>query len=245
MMQSTIKKQHGAVLAFCLVMLLLLTIAGTRMIQQNKQQLEIANSARLLTQEFANAEGVLAEAENLLETDAAHTDPTDNPVDLYDESHQCTPIDTVFKQQILLAGTVLIDRTMDDGRKVKAEILDSWCADKNGELIRKCTSYNHITGVVTCYPLAKDPDGEVCTGKTIKEVAALFSDAEACYQHYNPRAVDDYDYTDPTIIASVPTPAPARCPVETYTIRAVSFNPSGAEREVVRGKQIKCGTNTG
>ena len=53
------KQQRGAVLAFSLVMLLLLTLAGTRMIQQNKQQLAMANNMRLSAQEFANAESIL------------------------------------------------------------------------------------------------------------------------------------------------------------------------------------------
>ena len=53
------KQQRGAVLAFSLVMLLLLTLAGTGMIQQNKQQLKMANNMRVSTQEFANAESIL------------------------------------------------------------------------------------------------------------------------------------------------------------------------------------------
>lgn len=236
---SNLNLQRGAVLAFSLVMLLLLTLAATRMIQQNKQQLEMANSVRLLTQEFANAEGVLAEAENLLETHLAHVDPTDVPVSIYHKYHQCTPIDTVFKQQILLAGTVLVNKTLSNGSTFKAEILDSSCSDESGGFVQKCTSYDYTTGVVTCYPLGV---ATVCTGKTIEEVAALFSATEACYQHYAPRCGEDYDVEDPTIIASICTLKPHKCPVETYTIKAVSSNSSGAKREVVRGKQIKCGT---
>ena len=62
------KKQRVAVLAFSLVMLLLLTLAGTRMIQQNKQQLAMANNMRVSTQEFANAESILANAKTQIPT---------------------------------------------------------------------------------------------------------------------------------------------------------------------------------
>ncbi len=62
------KKQRGAVLAFSLVMLLLLTLAGTRMIQQNKQQLAMANNMRISAQEFANAESILANAKTQILT---------------------------------------------------------------------------------------------------------------------------------------------------------------------------------
>lgn len=230
------KSQRGAVLAFSLVMLLLLTLAATRMIQLNKQQLEMANNARLMTQEFANAEGVLAEAENLVETDIAHHDPTTSPAPaIFDDNHQCTPIDTVFKQQLLLAGTVLVNKTLTDGTTLKAEITETSCGDKNGALIKTCTSYNHTTGVITCNV---GGTSENCTGKTINEIAALFPDGDACYQHYDPMCLDDAYYT----VHGECSIKPPRCPVETYKIRAVSTSANGGERELIRGKQIKCGT---
>lgn len=240
MQQLPIKKQHGAVLAFCLVMLLLLTLAGTRMIQQNKQQLEMANSARLLTQEFANAEGVLKEAENLLETHPSHQDPTTPPVpEIYDENHQCTPITGIFKQQILVAGTALVNKTLEDGATLKAEIIESSCANKIGTSVQKCTSYDYKTGSITCFPIDKGEDGEVCTGKTLVQVAELFSSTDnSCYQHYDPMC-DDADYYDTHGECAI---KPPKCPIETYKIRTVSISSNGTQRELIRGKQIKCGT---
>lgn len=99
---NKLKSQRGAVLAFSLVMLLLLTLAATRMIQQNKQQLEMANSARLLTQEFANAEGMLAEANRMVDCHASHIDN----LPINDKLHQCKPT-ALSKQNTLLAGTAL------------------------------------------------------------------------------------------------------------------------------------------
>ncbi len=64
-------KQRGAVLAFSLVMLLLLTITGTRMIQQNKMQLQIVGNARLSAQEFANAESLLVAAKKSIQNNYA------------------------------------------------------------------------------------------------------------------------------------------------------------------------------
>lgn len=252
MMQSAIKKQHGAVLAFCLVMLLLLTITGTRMIQQNKQQLEIANSARLLTQEFANTEGGLQEAEFELENHPAHQDPTSTPteyVDIYDEKHLCTPIVDDFKQQIMIAGTTLVDKTLKSGTILKSQIIESSCSDKEGEIVQKCTSYDYKSTTLTCFPIDKGEDGEVCSDKisvtydsvaTFKAIAALFSASDNyCYQHYDPVwEDDDYYNTHGTYFIK-----PPRCPVVTYKIRTVSTSPNGTQRELITGKQIKCATS--
>ena len=65
-MKYILKQQDGAVLAFSLVMLTLLTLAGMSMIQQNKQQLNMAVNAREQTQKFADAEGILAEVNNII-----------------------------------------------------------------------------------------------------------------------------------------------------------------------------------
>lgn len=240
MMQSAIKKQQGAVLAFCLVMLLLLTLAGTRMIQQNKQQLEMANSARLLTQEFANAEGVLKAAETILENHPAHQDPTEPPVPgMYDENHQCTPIENTFKQQILVAGTEL-ENEVNSGVLVKhSEIIEAFCANKVGEIVQKCSAYDYKQKIVTCFPLDKGEDGVDCTGKSIKDVAALFSATDNfCYQQYDP-FWDDTDYFNAHGIYYI---TPPRCPIVVYKVRVISNSPNGTQRELVRGKQIICGT---
>lgn len=248
-MRLPIKKQRGAVLAFCLVMLTLLTITGTRMIQQNKQQLEMANSARLLTQEFANSEGVLKEAENILENHSSHQDPTTPPTpSIYDDNHQCTPIPDDFKQQILVAGTVLVNKTLENGTTLKAQIIESSCWDKTGSLVQKCTSYDYNAATVTCFPIDKGADGIECTDKisttydseaTLKAVATLFSSTDNhCYQHYDPLCEnDDYYNAHDTCTIKPPT-----CPIETYKIRTTSKSPSGTQRELIRGKQIKCGT---
>ena len=55
----TLKNQRGAVLAFSLVMLLLLMLASTSMIQQNKAQIGVATNAGQQVTAFANVETAL------------------------------------------------------------------------------------------------------------------------------------------------------------------------------------------
>lgn len=61
-------KQRGAVLAFTLVMLLLLTLVGVSMIQQNKQQLMMAGNTQQQNQALANVDKVLSFAESYIDS---------------------------------------------------------------------------------------------------------------------------------------------------------------------------------
>lgn len=66
MKQSIVKNQSGAVLAFSLVMLLLLTLVGASMIQQNKAQIGITGNAGQQTKTFSAVEAALAAAQTLI-----------------------------------------------------------------------------------------------------------------------------------------------------------------------------------
>lgn len=63
----TLHKQRGAVLAFSLVMLLLLTLVSTSMIQQNKVQIGVATNAGQRVQAFASVETALRATQATLE----------------------------------------------------------------------------------------------------------------------------------------------------------------------------------
>lgn len=63
-----VKKQTGAILAFTLMMLLLMTIAGVNMISQNKMDLLTAGSSREQTQALATVEAQLAIAEAVIDS---------------------------------------------------------------------------------------------------------------------------------------------------------------------------------
>ncbi len=217
-------KQNGAVLAFCLVMLLLLTLAGTRMIQQNKQQLEIANSMRQATQQFANAEGLLAEAKNEINTKAAHIDPTGTAIN--NSEHQCVPTSS-FKQNIFLAGTAAFDNNalLSGG---KALILKVRCKNESGTE-QVCSSYE--TGTLKCKPTSGDVD---CTGETIDSVTmAKFNlSADICYQDYDPQA----DNPNSDVIVK------GKCPEEIYTLQAISIDANGTTRKIVSDHVVGCGS---
>lgn len=223
---SNLKSQNGAVLAFSLLMLVLLTLTGVRMIQQNKQQLTMAGNDRLLTQEFANAESVLANAKNSINTDATHTDPTGTTISK--PAHQCVPLKTSspYRQNIGLAGSVI------ETDSVKVRILAASCMSSVG-VITKCNSYNPTTAVRTCYPLGV---GEDCTTKTAAQIAALFTNVtDVCYQQYDPQCLDDSN------TGSNCSAFPAPCPKEIYTIQVISTE-SGTTREIISDHIVGCGS---
>jgi Tfp pilus assembly protein PilX len=60
--------QRGAVLVFSLLLLLLLTLATTRMISKNQLQFHIAMNQRLQAQELANAENTLILAKQAIDS---------------------------------------------------------------------------------------------------------------------------------------------------------------------------------
>lgn len=246
------KTQNGAVLAFSLVMLLLLTLAATRMIQQNKQQLEISNNARLLTQEFANAEGFLANVKNLINSGAVidggmpqHIDPTGTPIN--SNAHQCVQLSS-YKQNIGLAGPIPIANGT-------ATILSVSCLSSAGTT--KCTDY--VGNKLTCYPKSAGASGVDCSTKTIDEIANLFDDpTDVCYQPYDPTCSNPNAGSDPAVTASTnseenynpnprcrltppnPLPPPS-CPKEVYKIQVIS-NVAGATREIISDHVVGCGT---
>ncbi len=185
-----LKSQRGAVLAFCLLMLLLLTLAGTRMIQQNKQQLEMSGNTRILTQEFANAEGLLADAKSTINTWTQHEDD-DPSVLINHSSHQCKTDEDTFKQDIGSAGSITGSGLPASGDKVM--ILAASCKQTKDGTPTKCTSYN--AGVITCHPKSGDV---ICTTKTIAQIAALFNDpTDLCYQPYDPNCDNPKDSSNP------------------------------------------------
>ncbi|TAN65296.1 MAG: hypothetical protein EPN17_16930 [Methylobacter sp.] len=72
-----ISHQRGAVLAFSLVMLLLLTLVSVSMIQQNKQELAMAGNTLEQTKSLARAETDLAQAQQFI--DETRLNPNASP----------------------------------------------------------------------------------------------------------------------------------------------------------------------
>lgn len=211
------KKQNGAVLAFSLVMLLLLTLAGTRMIQQNKQQLEMANNARLLTQAFADGEGFLADAKNTINTWTQHIDPTGLAIN--SKIHQCLPTNT-FKQDIGLAQAINSTKKILSVRCFGVE--DP--ATGLPKSIQECSSYDETTGKVTC------KGNTDC--KTVDDAIAAFSaSTDICYQDYDPQA--DNPNSSEVVLG--------KCPKEVYKIKVIAQDAYGTTREIISDHVVGCG----
>ena len=89
--------QRGAVFVFSLLLLLLLTLATTRMISQNQLQFHIAMNQRLQAQELANAENTLILAKQAI--DANYLTQCTN-------TQQAVPIANVINAEIVsVSGT--------------------------------------------------------------------------------------------------------------------------------------------
>ena len=237
---SNFKRQRGVILAFSLVMLLLLTLAGTRMIQQNKQQLAMAVNTRLLTQEFASAETLLANEKKLINATVAHNNylsddyfSTSAKLAINDPKHQCTPIPSVpsaplanLKQNPGLAGSIIETDT------TKVRILQVSCMTSAGVFSQICSSYSTTDNKTTCHPNTGDVLD--CTAAT--DLVTKFADpGNACYQPYDPQCKDSNAST------CLATTAP-KCPREIYKIQVISINPNGgASREITSDYDIGCG----
>jgi hypothetical protein len=245
-------------------MLLLLTLAGTSMIQQNKQQLEMSGNTRILTQEFANAEGLLANAKTTINNWEQHVDPV---FAINHSSHQCKTDEDTFKQDIGSAGSITGSGLPASNDKVM--ILAASCKQTKDGSPTKCSSYNPTTAKRTCYPkIPSHPidsadlsKGQDCTNNTIAEITALFNDpTDLCYQPYDPNCDDDRAGSNPAIIdtekiednynpnprcrAVTPNTIPvASCPYEVYTIKATSTNANGTTREIISDHAVLCASN--
>lgn len=98
-----ISHQRGAVLAFSLVMLLLLTLVSVSMIQHNKQELAMTGNTLQQTKSLASAESELAQAQNLIDT-TRHV----NPADPYDTTCNSDPSKEFTENQVFFnpAGAI-------------------------------------------------------------------------------------------------------------------------------------------
>lgn len=252
------KNQSGAVLAFSLLMLVLLTLAATRMIQQNKQQLEMAGNVRLITQKFADAEGVLSYAKNTINEWDEHIDP--DGISINKSAHSCVPIDVagILKQDIRVAQ-VITPTTPD---KPTFTILAVGCMTHSDSLgnvnTQKCSTYDETTQKTTCHPHAvdavipdpSDPSKTImdhtkdfdCTGfsstqvinnpapKNFPSEAVAVNAQDLCYRDYDPKAVNNIITT--------------KCPREVYTIKSVSKDEeTGTTREIVSDHVVLCSSS--
>ncbi len=72
--------QQGAVLVFSLLILLVITVVGVGMVQQNRTQFMMAENTQMQTTAFANAENLLRAAENFIANQRYVTWPLPEPL---------------------------------------------------------------------------------------------------------------------------------------------------------------------
>lgn len=88
---ALVSRQHGVVLVFSMITLLLLTLLSVNMIQQNRLEFMMAGNAQTQTEDFSSAESLLKIAENYI--DIWHSDYSvkcDSPTtNLGEVTYQC------------------------------------------------------------------------------------------------------------------------------------------------------------
>jgi len=106
----SLKDQQGAVLAFSLIILLLLTLATVSMIQQNKNQLAITSNVGEQVKTFANVETALRLTENAIE---AMRQPFKYDATKPDEHDDCSLGNQLFEgSELTLPETTLATATI-------------------------------------------------------------------------------------------------------------------------------------
>ncbi len=141
-------KQRGVVLIFSLVMLLLITLVGVNMIQQNRLQFMMAANSQDQSTRFATAEDVLELAENYIAGQRYTTWPLPNPIPTpVGNTYTCNKSGTKFTQLIpgdISASLGLSTATKNSG--VSASITQTACMS--------------IAGVESvCQPDSSQPNG--------------------------------------------------------------------------------------
>jgi Tfp pilus assembly protein PilX len=233
MKQAILPNQKGAVLIFTLLMLLLLTLSGVSMIEQNKQQIAMMRNSRQQNQTLARAEQLLAQAENAIKNANEHqpclgtssspcvnSDPSPSS-----KGFTCTPD---AKSDGSLVQTPLLAGSRPAGLPTEATILSVSCLIDTANtgsvnLIEKlCSTYDQTTAKTYCYPpdpdSPSDIDKEVCVTDTTPKIPDNGDDSWACYKKFQ---------------TEIPM---ARCPTEIYTIQVTSVDEDTGSKRTIESK---------
>jgi hypothetical protein len=233
MKQITFPNQQGAVLVFTLLMLLLLTLSGANMIQQNKQEFAMVRNSGQQTQTLAKSEQLLAQAENAIQAALEHqpclgtlsspcvnSDPSPSS-----RGYQCTP---GTKSDGSLVQTQLLAGSRPAGMPTEATILAVSCLidtanTSSVNLIEKlCSTYDPTSATTYCYP--PDPSNpsiinkEVCVTTTNPKIPNNGDSSWDCYKKFQAEATT------------------ASCPTEIYTIRVTSVDAVKASKRTIEAK---------
>jgi len=150
MMAMQSKTQRGAVLIFSLVMLLLITLVGVNMIQQNRLQFMMAANMQGQTSLFASAENILELAENYIGKKRYLNWPLPNPIP--------SPVGNTFT--CIKTGTKFVQLLPEDITGKSSLGLSSDTKNSGVTVAITETACMSIAGVESvCTPDASGPNG--------------------------------------------------------------------------------------
>jgi|GEM_PF-2203785 len=144
-MIKNLYSQQGAVLVFTLLLLLLITLLGVNMVQQNRTQFMIAENSQSQTTNFSQAENTLQSAENYIASQRYVTWPLEPksscatpPCDAYNcpanaacDVYDCQTPGGVFQQLLpgdLQGGAVIPNQSLPSATGSNVEITKTVCA---------------------------------------------------------------------------------------------------------------------
>lgn len=248
MKSYSLKNQHGAVLAFTLMILVVLTLASVSMIRQNKVQITIATNAAQQTVTFAGVETILRQAQSVLElkryVDANGNGDINDDVDGKTHKH-CNSSDTAHAVHLYPhASGILIDQNNSTvTAKVKEEYCISNYADPDGNGPRPSVGNEHrclYSATGTRNLVIGSEQAEVLADPTATPpVMAMppIPDAE------NVAACDKLNKAGGVTANTLWTtghPNPNACQIEVYTLHVKFIDTTDTERTIESKFEIDC-----
>ncbi len=240
----TLKNQHGAVLVFSLVMLLLLTLASINMIRQNKIQISIATNAGQQITAFASVETALRQTQAVLEALRYVDSNGDGAIDDSErDAHHCKSGATDSIHPIPHPSGTLTGLPDD----VTAEIQNEYCVlDYSGGsgneyrcIYEKSPSPPGVRNTVVGSEAAEEP-GNPYADPPVPPVTAVPSgdNVRACNAL---NAAGRLPLGTTWAAGATGTLNPGACPIEVYTLHVSLMDATtGAMRTVESKFEIDC-----
>jgi len=176
--------QKGAVLVFSLLILLVITIVGVGMVQQNRTQFMMAENTQMQTMGFSEAENILRSAENYIASQRYVTWPLPDPIPEECASQPCaayacqTP-GGIFQQLLpgdLSGGAVLANKYLPSDLGSRVEITRTVCLSYPplGQQTEDCSN----PSLFSCaHDETDDPGGNLCHTELYSITATVIDEA--------------------------------------------------------------------
>lgn len=234
MKRLTLKKQQGAVLAFSLVMLLLLTLVSISMIRQNKVQINVANNAGQQVKAFAAVETALNTVGDTLVIKRMDMNGDGAVSAVEKDGHHCRAgaIHPAPHASGILTGAVGLSSD------VAAKVMSVHCLSNYDAVTRTGNELQcrYVNNTSTRYD--KDTDvGAITAGSVTPYVRAVPSQDEvnACKKLVLSEAV-------PTTTTGA-IPKPGACGIEVYTLNVELTDAATLAKRTVESKFLIDCTN--